>query len=30
MLAILFGPVFQQVATNLVDAFVKRASEIYD
>lgn len=30
MLAILFGPVFQTVTTNLIDAFVKRAHEIYD
>lgn len=27
--AMMFGPVFQQVAGSLVDAFVKRAEEIY-
>jgi len=27
--AMMFGPVFQQVAGSLVDAFVKRAQEIY-
>lgn len=29
MVAMLFGPVFQQVASKLVDAFVERAREVY-
>lgn len=29
MFAVIFGPVFQQVASSLVDAFVMRAREIY-
>lgn len=29
MVAMMFGPVFQQVASSLVDAFVKRAKDIY-
>lgn len=29
LLAMMFGPIFNQVASTLVDAFVKRAHEIY-
>ncbi len=29
MFAMMFGPMFQQIASTLVDAFVKRAKEIY-
>ena len=29
LLSVVFGPVFNQVANTLVDAFVKRANEIY-
>lgn len=29
ILAMMFGPVFQQVAGSLVDSFVKRANQIY-
>jgi len=29
LLAMMFGPVFNQVATSLVDCFVKRAHEVY-